>query len=378
MRREFLRAVAGSVAAVPIAQGFAQTGTKPDVPPQSPAVPPAQPDGEARPTTAVEKPASFLKGLKMPEERRRGDMLYRRLGRTEEWVSAIGLGGHHIGRMQKDKDSIALMRAAIDAGITFMDNCWDYHDGKSERWMGEALKDGYRSKVFLMTKIDGRTRKAAAAQLDQSLKRLQVETIDLIQHHEILRMEDPDRIFGEDGAQAALEAARKAGKVRFVGFTGHKDPLVHLRMLEVARQHDFRFDTVQMPLNVLDANFRSFGQRVLPALVDANIAVLGMKSMGDGHVLKTGAVSPPECLRFAMSLPTATVITGIESPEILKQALDAARDFKPLSETEMAALLERTAPMAATGKFEPFKTTSAFDGTAKHPDWLGEPDQGPG
>src|SRR4051794_1103030 len=199
-----------------------------------------------------------------PKETLRGEMRYRPLGRTGEEVSLIGLGGHHIGRQKEEKDSIAIIRAAIDAGINFMDNCWDYHDGGSEVRMGKALKDGYRKKVFLMTKIDGRTKKAAAEQIDQCLQRLQTDVIDLLQHHEVIRLEDPDRIFAEGGAQEAVLAAKKAGKVRFIGFTGHKDPLVHLRMLEVAAKHEFRFDAVQMPLNVMDAHFRSFGKQILP------------------------------------------------------------------------------------------------------------------
>src|SRR5690242_9634159 len=212
---------------------------------------------------------------KGPNETRRGDMLYRQLGRTGVEVSAIGVGGHHIGLIETEEASIKLIRSAIDAGITFMDNSWDYHNGKSETWMGKALKDGYRDKVFLMTKIDGRTKDAAAKQIDECLHRLQTDRIDLMQHHEILRMEDPDRVFAEGGANEAVVAAQKAGKIRFIGFTGHKDPLVHLRMLDVAEQHQFRFDTVQMPLNVMDAHFRSFARQVVPRLVLSGIGVLG-------------------------------------------------------------------------------------------------------
>jgi predicted aldo/keto reductase-like oxidoreductase len=190
---------------------------------------------------------SFASKAERPAETVRGDMRYRALGRTGEQVSVIGLGGHHIGRQKEETESIRIICSAIDAGITFMDNCWDYHDGGSEIRMGKALRDGYRKKVFLMTKIDGRTREAAARQIDQSLKRLQTDHLDLLQHHEILRLEDPDRIFAEGGAQEAVLAAQKAGKVRFIGFTGHKDPLVHLRMLKVAAKHHFRFDTVQIP-----------------------------------------------------------------------------------------------------------------------------------
>jgi aryl-alcohol dehydrogenase-like predicted oxidoreductase len=313
-----------------------------------------------------------------PGETVRGEMRYRRLGRTKEEVSVLGLGGHHIGRQKEEKESITIIRAAIDGGITFMDNSWDYHEGGSEVRMGKALKDGYRKRVFLMTKIDGRTKKAAAEQLDQSLRRLQTDVIDLIQHHEVLRLEDPDRIFAEGGAQEALLAARKAGKVRFIGFTGHKDPLVHLRMLEVAAKHDFRFDTAQMPLNVLDAHFRSFEKHVLPVLLREEIGVLGMKPMGDGLVLKSKTASPVESLHYAMSLPTSTVITGIDSLEILKQDLDAVKTFRPLTEKQVADLLARTAKAAAEGRFERFKTTNGFDGTAKHPEWLGQADEGPG
>ena len=316
--------------------------------------------------------------LERPRETKRGEMLYRQLGRTGEEVSVIGLGGHHIGRQKEEKESIEIIRSAIDAGITFMDNCWDYHDGGSEIRMGKALQDGYRKKVFLMTKIDGRTRKAAAEQLDQCLTRLQTDVIDLLQFHEVLRLEDPDRIFAEGGAMEAVLAARKAGKVRFIGFTGHKDPLVHLRMLEVAAQHKFRFDTVQMPLNVMDAHFRSFGQKVVPVLVRDGIGVLGMKPMGDGVILKSKTVTPVECLHYAMTLPTSTVITGIDSLEILKQDLEAVKTFKPLTEEQTDALLKRTAEAAAEGRFERFKTTNGFDGTAQHPEWLGAADQGPG
>jgi aryl-alcohol dehydrogenase-like predicted oxidoreductase len=233
--------------------------------------------------------------MERPKETHRGDMLYRRLGTTREEVSVIGLGGHHIGLQKDEKDSVAIIRAAIDAGITFLDNSWDYRDGGSEVRMGKALLGGYRKKVFLMTKIDGRTKMAAAEQIDESLRRLQTDVIDLLQHHEVIRMEDPDRIFAEGGAQEAVEVARTTGKVRHVGFTGHKDPAVHLRMLEVAREQGFKFDTAQMPLYVLDAHFRNFAKHVVPALVREGVGVLGMKSMGGGIVLKSKAATPAEC-----------------------------------------------------------------------------------
>jgi predicted aldo/keto reductase-like oxidoreductase len=306
-----------------------------------------------------------------PSSTRRGNMLYRPLGNTGEQVSLIGLGGHHIGRPGDAKEGIRIVRHAIDQGITFMDNCWDYHDGESEIRMGKALRDGYRDKVFLMTKIDGRTKQAASSQIDESLKRLQTDHIDLLQHHEIIRMEDPDRIFAEDGAQEAVLEARKAGKVRYIGFTGHKDPLVHLRMLEVSAAHQFRFDAVQMPLNLMDAHFRSFRHQVLPSLVKKNIGVLGMKSMGDKIILDSGVVTPHECLQYAMSLPTSVVITGIDSMTILNQALEVVRTFQPLTAAQVAGLLARTATLAANGRYEQFKTTPKFDSTASHPEWLG-------
>src|SRR2546421_4623425 len=312
-----------------------------------------------------------------PKETVRGEMRYRPLGRTGVEVSAIGLGGHHIGRQKEEKESIAIIRAAIDAGINFLDNCWDYHDGGSERRMGKALKDGYRKKVLLMTKIDGRTKKAAAEQLDESLQRLQTDVIDLVQHHEIIRLEDPDRIFAEGGAQEALLDAKRAGKIRFIGFTGHKDPSVHLRMIDVAAKHDFRFDAVQMPLNVMDAHFRSFERAVLPVLVHEKIGVLGMKSMGDGVILKSQTAAPVECLHYAMTLPTSTVITGIDSLTILKQDLEAVKTFRSLTDEQITALLARTAKVASDGRFERFKTTNGFDGTAQNPKWLGTADQGP-
>jgi aryl-alcohol dehydrogenase-like predicted oxidoreductase len=309
--------------------------------------------------------------LEKPKQTKRGDMLYRQLGKTGEEVSAIGLGGHHIGRPKDENEGIKIIQSAIDAGITFMDNSWDYHDGGSEIRMGKALRDGYRKKVFLMTKLDGRTKKEAAKQIDDSLKRLQTDVIDLMQHHEIIRMEDPDRVFAEGGAMEACLEAKMAGKIRYIGFTGHKDPLVHLRMLEIAAKHKFHFDTAQMPLNVMDVHFRSFGNKVLPVLIKEGIGVLGMKSMADGNILKSGKVRPVECLHYALTLPTSVVITGIESTEILRQALDAVKSFEPMTDEQVAALLKKTAEAAEDDRFEPFKTTSQFDSTAKHPEWLG-------
>ncbi|MEP6920753.1 MAG: aldo/keto reductase [bacterium] len=300
-------------------------------------------------------------------------MIFRTLGSTKEKVSAIGVGGWHLSlKPVSEQLSLRIVRTAIDRGINFLDNCWDYNDGESERRMGKALADGYRDQAFLMTKIDGRTKREATKQLDESLKRLKVDTIDLVQHHEVLRYEDPHRIFSETGANAALVEARAAGKLRYIGFTGHKDPHIHLHMLEVAAAHGFKFDTVQMPLNVMDAHYRSFEKLVVPELVKQKIGVLGMKSMANGILLRSKTVTPVECLHYALSLPTSVVITGIDSIEVLDQAFSAIESFHPFTDDERAALLAKTAAAAATGLYEPFKTTSIFDGTAQNPEWLGE------
>jgi len=301
------------------------------------------------------------------------EMPMRRLGRTGVEVSLIGLGGWHLGfKYIDDELSIRIIRSAIDNGINFMDNCWDYNEGASEIRMGKALRDGYRERAFVMTKIDGRTKQDAAKQLDESLKRLQMDHIDLVQHHEILRYEDPHRIFDENGANAALLEARDAGKIRYIGFTGHKDPRIHLYMLEVAAEYGFTFDAVQMPLNVMDAHYRSFEKMVLPELVKQDIGVLAMKTLANGMILKSKTVSAIECLQYAMNLPTSVVITGCESMENLEQALTAARTFQPMSEEQVKNLLSKTAQAASRGEYELFKTTSIYDGTATHPEWLGE------
>ena len=300
-------------------------------------------------------------------------MIYRTLGSTNEKVSAIGVGGWHIG-LEKvpEQVGIGIVRSALDRGINFLDNSWDYNDGASEIRMGKALRDGYRDRAFLMTKIDGRSKKEATRQLEESLRRLQVDMIDLVQHHEILRFEDPYRVFDEDGANAALLEARAAGKIRYIGFTGHKDPQIHLHMLEVADKRGFRFDTVQMPLNVMDAHFRSFEKLVLPELLRQNIGVLGMKCMANGILLKSRTVTPMECLHYALNLPTSVVITGIDSMEMLDQACRAVETFRPLSGQEVSSLLAKTAEAASTGEYEPFKITSLFDATGANPQWLGE------
>src|SRR5437773_3020977 len=300
-------------------------------------------------------------------------MIYRNLGSTGEKVSAVGVGGWHLGLQHVDEDlAIRIVRTALDSGINFLDNCWDYNDGASEIRMGKALRDGYREKAFLMTKIDGRSKKEATRQLDESLRRFGVDRINLVQHHEILRYEYPHRIFHEDSANAALIDARAAGKIRYIGFTGHKDPRIHLYMLEVAALHGFKFDTVQMPLYLFDAHYRSFSKIVVPELVAQNIGILGMKSMANGILLKSNTVTAIECLHYALNLPTSVVITGIDSMAILDQAFEAMRTFRPMSDQDLQPLLARTSASAAEGIFEPFKTTSIFDGTAQNPAWLGE------
>jgi aryl-alcohol dehydrogenase-like predicted oxidoreductase len=306
-------------------------------------------------------------------QERRGDMIYRMLGKTGEKVSAIGLGGSHIGKVKDELEATRMIRTAIDRGLTFMDNSWDYNDGngEAERRMGIALRDGYRQKSFLMTKFDGRTKEAAAKQIDKSLRRLQTDHVDLMQFHEVIRMEDADRFFSENGAVHALLDAKKAGKVRYVGFTGHKDPAVHLRTLDVAQQHQFRFDTIMFPNNVLDPHFRSFGQKVLPVAEKEGLGILCMKPLADGFVLKTKTVSPIEALHFVLNQNVSVCITGCENMRDLDQAFEAVNTFRPMNEQQVSALLDKTRNPAVTGKFEPFKTDNVFDSTAQHPQWLG-------
>jgi uncharacterized protein len=332
---------------------FLKTATAATV---SAAIPsPAQ---TAQPNTPIKRPES-------------PNMIYRELGTTGERVSAIGMGGYHLGKQPDASESIQLMHAGIDRGITFMDNCWDYNDGISEVRMGQALRNGYRQKVFLMTKMDGRTAVEYNKQLEQSLGRLQTDMIDLVQFHEVIRMEDPDRIFAPGGAAEAAIAARKAGKIRYIGFTGHKDPSVHLRMLETAQKHNFHFDTVQMPINVMDPHFRSFEKEVMPVALKQGIGVLAMKTFGDPYILQSNTVQPIEALHYGLTQPVSVVITGIDTTQTLDQAFEAARTFKPLDQTQIASLLARTATAASEGKFELFKTTSHYDGTAQNPKWLG-------
>ena len=326
----------------------------------------------ALPVTRVADPAD-LRFTSDPGERR-GEMLYRRFGRTDEMISAIGMGGFHLGKNAlSDAEAVRLVHAGIDRGITFIDNCWDYNQGRSELRVGVALdQGGYRDRVFLMSKMDGRTKAEAARQIDTSLQRMRTDRIDLVQHHEILRFDDPDRIFAEGGAMEAFVEAKQAGKLRYIGFTGHKDPRIHLQMLAVAAERGFHFDSVQMPLNVMDAHFRSFAHLVVPYLVEHGIAVLGMKTFADSVLLKSKApIAPIEYLHYSLNLPTSVVITGVESQRDLDQAFEAVRTFQPMDKAAVAELLGRSRPFALEGKYELFKTSATFDGTAKNPDWLG-------
>jgi predicted aldo/keto reductase-like oxidoreductase len=313
--------------------------------------------------------AGVLSGATKPDSK--NGFPHRTLGRTGEKVSLIGLGGYHLGKQSDPDESIRIIRTGLDEGINFLDNCWDYNGGESEIRMGRALRDGYRQKAFLMTKIDGRNKTAAATQINESLRRLRTDRIDLLQFHEVIRDSDPDRIFAKSGAMEAVLEAQKAGKVRFIGFTGHKSPDIHLRMLATASQHGFAFDAVQMPLNVMDAHFNSFEKKVLPALTKDGVGVLGMKPMGDPFILKSKTVTAVECLHYAMNLPTSVVITGCDSLPILQQAIQAARAFQPMDSSQVAALLAKTAKAAEAGQFELYKTTNHFDGTVANPQWLG-------
>jgi len=310
-------------------------------------------------------------GRQVPSSESRNGIPYRTLGRSREKVSLVGLGGYHLGKQADPQESVRIIRAGLDEGINFLDNCWDYNGGESEIRMGNALRDGYRQKAFLMSKIDGRTKAAAASQINESLRRLQTDRIDLLQFHEVIRDTDPDRIFAKGGAMEAVLEAQKAGKIRLIGFTGHKSPDIHLKMLATAKKHDFTFDAVQMPLNVMDAHYDSFEKKVLPVLVKEDIGVLGMKPMGDHFILESKTVTAVECLHYTMNLPTSVVITGCDSMQILNQALSAARSFRPMNSNEVAALLAKTTQASQSGKYELYKTTHHFDGTYANPQWLG-------
>jgi predicted aldo/keto reductase-like oxidoreductase len=357
-RREFL---SGSAAAVLSASSIAMGQAR---------------DAEAN-QPLVTEPSSASAANRIPRVTsagtRRGEMIFRELGTTGVQVSVIGMGGAHLGRPTvTEHDALRLIHAGLDGGINFLDNSWDYNEGRSDERVGKALSQGgYREKAFVMTKIDGRTKDTAASQIDTSLKRLQTDHIDLLQHHEVIRYDDPDRIFNEGGAMEAVLAAKQAGKVRFIGFTGHKDPHIHLYMLEVAQRHGFHFDTVQMPINIMDAHYRSFSQLVVPQAIKQGIGVLGMKCFGGGIILKSGVVEPMDCLHYSLNVPVSVLITGINTPALLDQAFATVKSFQPLDEAQVSTLISKTQQAALEGKYELFKTTAHFDTTARHPDWLG-------
>ena len=296
----------------------------------------------------------------------------RKLGRADAEVSIIGIGGYHLGLSHvQEQDALQIIHKALDEGINFLDNCWDYNDGVSEERMGKALQGGYRQKAFLMTKIDGRTGAEARKQLEQSLSRLKTDHIDLLQIHEVIRMTDPDQAFQQGNVIDVLQQARKEGKIRFIGFTGHKHPDIHLHMIETADKHGFTFDTVQMPVNALDEHYDSFGQKVIPVAQQHGMAILGMKPLSNGAILKTNTVTATEALHYAMSVPVTLTITGCESIENLNQALGVARNFKPMSDQEKIAVLHKTAPVGGMGKYEAYKSSHIYDGTINNPQWLG-------
>jgi aryl-alcohol dehydrogenase-like predicted oxidoreductase len=289
-----------------------------------------------------------------------GSVPRRRLGKTDTEVSIIGIGGFHLGSADTQDEATQIVNHALDSGINFFDNAWEYHDGQSEEWLGKALS-GRRKEAVVMTKVctHGRDKKLAMQMLDESLRRLRTDYLDVWQIHEVIYDNDPDHIFGPNGAAEALAQAKQQGKVRLVGFTGHKSPAIHLKMLA----HDFPFDTVQMPLNPFDATFRSFEQRVLPEAHKRGMAVFGMKSLGgSGEMIRRGAVTVADALRYAMSLPVTTTISGINSMDVLKQNLEVASNFSPMNDRELAQLRDRCRPEASDGHLELFKTTTKYDG----------------
>ncbi|RJQ53237.1 MAG: aldo/keto reductase [Actinobacteria bacterium] len=298
----------------------------------------------------------------------------RPFGKTGERVGLLGMG---VWVEDDERQHIEIVRRGIDEGVSFQDTSWDYHEGRSETRLGRALKGGYRERAFLMTKIDARTKRAAAEQIRQSMDRLGVEFVDLLQFHEVIRMWEPDRIFAEDGAMHAVIEARKAGLVRFVGFTGHKDPEIHLKMLDVAERHDFRFDAHQLPLNAYDPHYRSFEKAVLPRLLKEGIAVIGMKPLGGRYFLEDGGpLSKPELLAYTMSLPVSVCLSAANSMRHLEESLNATRafTFSPPAPHDIVELRERTRLTNEDGRFERYKTTDRFDGTSRNPEWLGTPE----
>ena len=352
-RRNFLKLATAGAAAAAIIRNQAQAATE---------------------TQADAAPATAGTFGPPPETIDEGGMKYRILGTTNEKVSIVGIGGYHLAREgfsgPSTEDAIRIVRTGIDAGVNFCDNCWDYNKGESEIRLGKALKDGYRNRAFVMTKIDGRTSEAAMGQLETSLTRLQVDHIDLLQFHEIIRLDDPDRIFAKGGALEAMLRARDQGKIRYIGFTGHKSPAIHAKMFEVAAQHKFHFDTVQMPVNIMDAHFNSFQRTIFPIAANQKTAVLAMKTFGDPYVLDAKVAEPIEMLHYSMSQPVAVVITGCDKMEYLEQAIKAARTYQPMTAEAQRELLSRSEGAALNGSTERYKVSTHFDGTTQNPGWL--------
>ncbi|TLU72108.1 aldo/keto reductase [Lichenicoccus roseus] len=353
-RRDFIKTTAAGVGATAAL----------DVMPSAPAAAAAIDDAA--------KPAPGTVTASIPQH---PDMKYRRLGRTGEAVSLVGMGGFHLAKPggMTNAEAIRVVHAGLDAGINFCDNCWDYNGGESEVRLGRALsQEGYRNKAFLMTKIDGRTAQAAMGQIETSLTRLKTDHLDLLQFHEIIRMDDPERVFAAGGALEAVLRAREQGKLRYIGFTGHKSPKIHAHMFAVADQHDFHFDTVQMPLNIMDAHYDSFEQTVVPIALAHDTGIIGMKAFGDNFILKSRVMPPIQMLQYPMGLPVSLQVTGIDSMPILHQALQAVRTFTPPSPEFRNALLARSAEVGRTGSTEHYKISGHFDGTGQNPQWLTE------
>lgn len=296
-------------------------------------------------------------------------MTYRELGTTGATVSAIGLGGFHLGLPEDPGVAREMVRRAVDGGITFMDNCWDYHLGESEVRMGKGLRDGLREQVFLMTKLDSHSRDGALRQFEQSCDRLETNWIDLLQIHEVIRPEDPATLLRPGGAIETYLELKAQGAVRFIGFTGHKDPSIHRAMIETAEAEGVHFDAVQMPVNAFDANFRSFTNEVLPLCRQYGIGVIGMKPLGAGRLLEAGVLSAPELLRWALSQPVGTVVTGCQSLADVDQAIAVASDFAPLPAEELERMSSVASDSARDGRFEGYKTTHEYDGTLNSPEW---------
>jgi predicted aldo/keto reductase-like oxidoreductase len=319
-------------------------------------------------TSPADRPLSDIPELKTPETTRKGDMLFRKLGKTGEEVSILCLGGAHV---YTPATATALIRRAVDSGLTFMDNCWDYRNGLCEELMGNAFQDGYRKKVFLATKFDGRTREAATRQMNESLARLKTDVIDLMMIHEIIHPTDGERIFAKGGAYEAMLEFKQAGKIRYLGFTGHKSPELFISFMDTAKKQGVIFDAAMMPINALDAHFRSFVRGVVPRMINEGTAVLGMKPMAAGALPRLNLITPEQCFHYTMTMPVSAAVTGMENDSRLDQALNAVKSYKPLPAPDLAALLAKTRDAALAGTSERFKTTPALDGTVRNPAWMG-------